>query len=745
MDYSLLFDKLLKLSLEGTFLVLIIYLIRKPMKKHMKKSYSYYIWLVLIIKLLLPFGIESSISIYNIIPKSLQSSNIEKSLNENFINKNNLIDLEDDEENSKVNNLKEDTFYLDNGDIVIEENSSLENRNNNIFTNIDMDLVKKSLATLWAIIAIAIVLKTIIKYIIFKNKIKKEKYRNNDSRLEEYLEEGKILLNINRNIKIKLSKLVKTPILIGQVGSFIVIPESLINTLEDEEIKYIILHELSHYKRKDIIIVWLSKLVEIIQFFNPIICFGLKTMREDCEESCDEYVLSKLDKNEIKAYGNTIIKVIQNISINHYLIGTTAMASNKKNIKERIKNIASNKSFSKKSKIIGLIIIAVIIILGITTAKSSTKLNIDTKNINYMNTVTLKVVANEKEIIEVEDREKIIEYLNSIKFGKEIEENYKGRELEIVIKGEEEYNIAFLGDTVKVNEKKYKVNSRYLNELKTICLDLQAKEYVDSYSVETENKPNENSDAYIEIQELISESGYEIVINGGMKITTKLPLSFDEERDGQNIGRIIENIHYESKDNKYKTGYELLDYLGKEVEFLTYVVKNENTEDSSFGAFVADNKVISYYFDDREKINETLRVLDSYVGYGTSGEKPIYINNVNLAKYAYLNDVIVDKISLQIVTKENIFYEAKLYKINAESEEILIYEFDDREALKYEMQLIDDSNKYNEKDYLIDINEIKNRGNIYLNDNIICLYNGSNKNILKFLQKFTSDEVIKIY
>ncbi|MBD7916408.1 hypothetical protein H9660_14790, partial [Clostridium sp. Sa3CUN1] len=54
-------------SIVGSILVGLILLIRLILKQHMKKSIIYYLWFILIIKLLVPFGPESKISLFNLI------------------------------------------------------------------------------------------------------------------------------------------------------------------------------------------------------------------------------------------------------------------------------------------------------------------------------------------------------------------------------------------------------------------------------------------------------------------------------------------------------------------------------------------------------------------------------------------------------------------------------------------------------------------------------------------------------
>lgn len=52
---------LLSLSLSGSILILILFFCRPLFKKRMSKSWQYYIWLIIVARLLLPFAPENNL------------------------------------------------------------------------------------------------------------------------------------------------------------------------------------------------------------------------------------------------------------------------------------------------------------------------------------------------------------------------------------------------------------------------------------------------------------------------------------------------------------------------------------------------------------------------------------------------------------------------------------------------------------------------------------------------------------
>lgn len=151
----------------------------------------------------------------------------------------------------------------------------------------------------------------------------------------------------------------------------ILIPESLLYEFSEENLKCIFLHELSHYKKKDILVNWISIILQAINWFNPIIWYSFMKMREDCELACDDYVLRHLAEKEREQYGMSIINLLSIFRSVWNPVTTGFFGNSKKQIMRRIKAI---KAFKKANIKWAIITIAMIIGLGVT-ALTSPKIN----------------------------------------------------------------------------------------------------------------------------------------------------------------------------------------------------------------------------------------------------------------------------------------------------------------------------------------------------------------------------------
>ena len=205
-------------------------------------------------------------------------------------------------------------------------------------------------------------------------------------------------VNSKHTIPIYSTAFLKSPVLAGFLHPRIYLPIHLISdfnagTISSTDIRHMLLHELQHYKHKDILIGYLIDTVNVFYWFNPLIWYFLKRIRQERELACDSAVLQLLKETEYKSYGNTLINFAETIALSPFPF-TMGISGNIKQLKGRILNIASFHQPTFKQKIRGYlicifvstIIIGCIPILSVY-ASDQTVYHFDTteKNITQLN------------------------------------------------------------------------------------------------------------------------------------------------------------------------------------------------------------------------------------------------------------------------------------------------------------------------------------------------------------------------
>lgn len=164
-------------------------------------------------------------------------------------------------------------------------------------------------------------------------------------------------LNINRMIPLYASCSISSPVSYGLTRPKIMIPQDMDIVLPAQDLRYIFLHELQHYKHKDAVLNYAGCIFQIIYWFNPFIWYGFHIMRKDREIACDHSVLRTVGKEHAASYGYTLIRYAEKLRQNVFLSPLSRLGGEKKVILQRIREIADYKFESPARKFTGICVL----------------------------------------------------------------------------------------------------------------------------------------------------------------------------------------------------------------------------------------------------------------------------------------------------------------------------------------------------------------------------------------------------
>lgn len=122
------------------------------------------------------------------------------------------------------------------------------------------------------------------------------------------LNEVKASLHIRRKVRLKMSPAAQSPLLVGTFWPVIYLP---CRSLLDEQLRMVLLHELTHYKRGDLLFKWFVVFVNGVHWFNPLLYLLTSNVSESCEVACDMTVTRHMDESEQKTYMKTILALLE--------------------------------------------------------------------------------------------------------------------------------------------------------------------------------------------------------------------------------------------------------------------------------------------------------------------------------------------------------------------------------------------------------------------------------------------------
>ncbi|RII32979.1 peptidase M56 [Clostridium chromiireducens] len=369
MDFFNIFEIIILSSLVGSIIALMILIIKRIFRDKLNPTFHYYIWLILLIKLIIPFGPENSLNFSNI----YQNSYIQNSTNENS-------------QTVQIGSVKQpqDTD-LENLNPTNSFNNSDNNKlNPHIYIPFKKQIhIEKLFFFLWILGVVLLIWIFISAHKKFKQ-IVGASIKDVDNTHKEILYNCMNIMNIKTVVELLYCPKINSPSLCGLIKPKILIPINIVENIDAEDFKYIIMHELTHLKKKDLLINWIITLLSIIYWFNPIVLYCLNKMRKDCEFSCDNHVISYLKEGENIQYGNVLIKVLELCGCSNRLIYTTSLVMNNSEIKRRIFMISRYKKINFKGILLGTIIVVFISSIGI---------EINTSKPSIANATTLQTTA----------------------------------------------------------------------------------------------------------------------------------------------------------------------------------------------------------------------------------------------------------------------------------------------------------------------------------------------------------------
>jgi len=174
-----------------------------------------------------------------------------------------------------------------------------------------------------------------------------------------------------RTPKLIVSDDAATPMLIGIFRPMIVLPN---REYTHEQMQSILHHELTHMRRLDIAIKWLSLLACAAHWFNPLVWITKREIDRACELSCDEIVIRNMDAYNKQHYGETLISVASTQKIPLPVLSTT-MCEEKRALKERLTAIMKSKKHTKLAIFISTIILLTVVLVACTMGAGSSRHN----------------------------------------------------------------------------------------------------------------------------------------------------------------------------------------------------------------------------------------------------------------------------------------------------------------------------------------------------------------------------------
>lgn len=331
MNYALVVNLIINSSIMSALLIILLLLTKWIFNKRISAKWHYIIWFALLLRLAVPYMACSpfNLSDLNTGTVAVSGSNGEAGL----------------QASQSITS------------VITQAYSTIGNTLQKLIKHAEsINLDYMAIFQVWMLGVIILSLYSFVYNVLFWTRVKNSTVFTGQSILR-LLEESKEQLGIQTSISIIQTSGISIPAIFGVTRPWLLIPETVLKNMGQESLRYVILHELAHLRRKDIIINWIALVLQIIHWFNPLVWLAFRKMRADREMACDEAVLRHLEQKEAMRYGHTLLDMVEIISGRVRYAGIAGILEEKFQIKTRIQKISQFDGRSTKLPILAIVLI----------------------------------------------------------------------------------------------------------------------------------------------------------------------------------------------------------------------------------------------------------------------------------------------------------------------------------------------------------------------------------------------------
>lgn len=354
------FPDLMDLNLTASIVIIFVICIRQFMKGA-PKIFSYALWGIVLLRLLVPVSIESSMSF---VPQRTEFSSMVE-LNEQLPE----IQFEMPQDRADNEWHRENTAP---GEPLVQTYRSLD--------------AETYLTFGWLMGIAAMLIYSLISYGKLKRKV----------RVVIPLEKG-----------IYIADDIDTPFVMGFFRPQIYLP----GTLDQTEQKYIIAHEKHHIHRGDHIFKALGFLALTIHWFNPFVWAAFILSGRDMEMSCDEAVIRKLGEDVRAEYSASLL----NLATGRRMFSGTPLAFDEGDPTERVLNLARWKKPAVWIILISLIACIILAVCLLTDPATKLPFMDDYHKVTYAELIDLRENETIKRTFNNAERDELSYRLRDLK------------------------------------------------------------------------------------------------------------------------------------------------------------------------------------------------------------------------------------------------------------------------------------------------------------------------------------------
>jgi bla regulator protein BlaR1 len=304
-------------SVQAGVLVLVVLLAQWFFRRRLTPRWRCALWLLVVVRLMLPFSLASSTSIFNWLPAwngrtapATPSSKVVMATPPPVSLETSLGGLVDQPVvMKKIPSAQPETRVE-----ITKATVPLVSVGTNVKTPAPRPISRETVAVAIWFLGVVVLLTHILVSSIRLARRFAHLPPMTDPAVLAVLEDCRKLLGVRARLAVVESGDVSSPALQGLIRPQLLLPQKITGNFSLRELRHIFLHELAHVKRRDLWLNWLVALLQVAHWFNPLVWLAFARWRADRELACDAMALEAAGTEHRRAYGLTILRLLENFT-----------------------------------------------------------------------------------------------------------------------------------------------------------------------------------------------------------------------------------------------------------------------------------------------------------------------------------------------------------------------------------------------------------------------------------------------
>ncbi len=116
-------------------------------------------------------------------------------------------------------------------------------------------------------------------------------------------------LGYGHRVQLRISPRLTSPAVMGAFKPTIILPREVVERKDTREVEHMLLHELAHVKRRDLLFHAIALGIQTLQWFNPFVWLLRRRLIETIELCCDATVAARLEARSMD-YRETLLRLV---------------------------------------------------------------------------------------------------------------------------------------------------------------------------------------------------------------------------------------------------------------------------------------------------------------------------------------------------------------------------------------------------------------------------------------------------